>query len=97
MLETAKQLDAEKIMVLGYRDELFLNKEFEAYGDVYVATEDGSAGTKGNVMEPSVRTILRQMRSLPADLPRCSVPSRHMPLKKEFRAGSPWKSVWPVA
>ncbi len=29
MLETAKQLDAEKIMVLGYRDELFLNKEFE--------------------------------------------------------------------
>lgn len=51
MLETAKQLDAEKTMVLGYRDELFLNKEFEAYGDVYVATEDGSAGTKGNVMD----------------------------------------------
>ena len=51
MLETAKQLDAEKIMVLGYRDELFLNKEFEAYGDVYIATEDGSAGTKGNVMD----------------------------------------------
>ena len=51
MLETAKQLDAEKIMVLGYRDELFLNKEFEAYGDVYVATEDGSAGTKGNIMD----------------------------------------------
>ena len=51
MLETAKQLEAEKIMVLGYRDELFLNKEFEAYGDVYVATEDGSAGTKGNVMD----------------------------------------------
>ena len=51
MLETAKQLDAEKTMVLGYRDGLFLNKEFEAYGDVYVATEDGSAGTKGNVMD----------------------------------------------
>ena len=51
MLETAKELDAEKIMVLGYRDELFLNKEFEAYGDVYVATEDGSAGTKGNVLD----------------------------------------------
>ena len=56
MLETAKQLDAEKIMVLGYRDELFLNKEFEAYGDVYVATEDGSAGTKGNVMD-AIREI----------------------------------------
>ena len=51
MLETAKQLDAEKTMILGYRDELFLNEEFKAYGDVYVATEDGSAGTKGNVMD----------------------------------------------
>ena len=38
-------------VVLGYRDELFLNEEFEAYGDVYIATEDGSAGTKGNVMD----------------------------------------------
>ena len=51
MLETAKQLDAETIMVLGYRDELFLNKEFEKNGEVYIATEDGSAGTKGNVMD----------------------------------------------
>ncbi|MCI6888210.1 MAG: dihydroorotate dehydrogenase electron transfer subunit [Lachnospiraceae bacterium] len=51
MLELAKQLDCEKQMVLGYRDELFLKEEFEPYGSVYVATEDGSAGTKGNVMD----------------------------------------------
>ena len=51
MLETARQLDAEKTIILGYRDELFLKDEFEAYGRVYVATEDGSAGTKGNVMD----------------------------------------------
>ena len=51
MLETAKQLNAEKQMILGYRDELFLNEEFEKYGKVYLATEDGSAGTKGNVMD----------------------------------------------
>lgn len=51
MLQTAKELDADKTMILGYRDELFLNEEFEAYGKVYVATEDGSAGTKGNVMD----------------------------------------------
>ena len=44
MLETAKQLKAEKTAVLGYRDELFLNDEFTRYADVYVATEDGSAG-----------------------------------------------------
>lgn len=51
MLELAKKLDCEKQMVLGYRDVLFLDKEFEAYGSVYVATEDGSAGTKGNVID----------------------------------------------
>lgn len=51
MLELAKQLDCEKSIVLGYRDELFLNEEFEKYGKVYLATEDGSVGTKGNVLD----------------------------------------------
>ena len=51
MLELAKNLNCEKQMVLGYRDVLFLNDEFEQYGRVYVATEDGSAGTKGNVID----------------------------------------------
>lgn len=51
MLELAKELDCEKQMILGYRDMLFLNQEFEPYGTVCVATEDGSAGTKGNVID----------------------------------------------
>lgn len=51
MLELAKELDCEKQMVLGYRDELFLDEEFKPYGTVTVATEDGSAGTKGNVLD----------------------------------------------
>lgn len=51
MLELARQLDCEKQAVLGYRDVLFLNDEFENFSDVYVATEDGSAGTKGNVLD----------------------------------------------
>ena len=51
MLELAKSLDCEKQMVLGYRDVLFLNEEFKPYGSVYVATEDGSVGTKGNVID----------------------------------------------
>ena len=39
------------VVVLGYRDnQLFLKEEFEPYAGVYVATEDGSAGTKGNVL-----------------------------------------------
>lgn len=51
MLELAKELDCEKQIVLGYRDELFLLDEFEKQGSVFVATEDGSAGTKGNVLD----------------------------------------------
>lgn len=51
MLELAKQLNCEKEIVLGYRDELFLNEEFEEYGNVTIATEDGSCGTKGNVLD----------------------------------------------
>lgn len=38
-------------MVLGYRDQVFLKEELEAFGPVLVATEDGSAGTQGNVMD----------------------------------------------
>jgi dihydroorotate dehydrogenase electron transfer subunit len=51
MLQLAKELTCEKKIVLGFRDELFLNKEFEQYGSVYISTEDGSAGTKGNVID----------------------------------------------
>lgn len=51
MLELSKRLNCEKSIVLGYRDELFLNEEFEKYGNVYIATEDGSAGVKGNVLD----------------------------------------------
>ena len=52
MLELAKNLSCEKQMVLGYRnEELFLADEFKKYGEVFVATEDGSVGTKGNVLD----------------------------------------------
>lgn len=51
MLELAKQLSCEKTVVLGYRDELFLKEEFDACADVVVATEDGSCGTKGTVID----------------------------------------------
>ncbi len=37
--------------VLGFRDELFLVDDLKPYGDVVIATEDGSCGTKGNVLD----------------------------------------------
>lgn len=51
MLFLAKNLKGEKKIVLGFRDELFLVDELKAYGNVTVATEDGSAGVKGTVMD----------------------------------------------
>ncbi len=55
MVEVAKALKnmgvSEVISVIGYRDgKLFLKEELDKYSTVYVATEDGSAGVKGNVM-----------------------------------------------
>lgn len=53
ILELAKQMECEKKqIVVGYRDaQTFLKEEFEQNGEVYISTEDGSVGTKGNVMD----------------------------------------------
>ena len=51
ILQLAREMKADKQMVLGFRDSLFLMDEFQAEGQVYVATEDGSVGTKGNVLD----------------------------------------------
>lgn len=53
ILELAKEMKCEKKqIVVGYRDaETFLREEFEQNGEVYISTEDGSVGTKGNVMD----------------------------------------------
>lgn len=64
MLALAKAINCEKtkhlmggtiekpIIVLGYRDSYtFLMEEFKACGRVLVSTEDGSIGTKGNVID----------------------------------------------
>ena len=42
----------KKQILAGYRDaQTFLKEEFEANGELYISTEDGSVGTKGNVMD----------------------------------------------
>ncbi len=52
MLQTAKELQGEVHAFLGYRnDQLFLAEEFKQYAALHVATEDGSVGTKGNVLD----------------------------------------------
>ncbi len=52
MVELAGRLPGEKLIVCGYRNsELFLKEELEENGTLYLATEDGSAGTRGNVLD----------------------------------------------
>ena len=82
ILETAKQLNAQKTAVLGYRDELFLNEEFAKYADVYVATEDGSSGTKGNVLNAI------QEKALEADVIFACGPTPMLRALKEYAAAN---------
>ncbi len=53
ILELAKQMECkEKQIIVGYRNgQTFLREEFEQNGTLYISTEDGSVGTKGNVMD----------------------------------------------
>ena len=52
MVELAKRLSAEKQIILGYRDRhCFLREDLEQHGQVFIATEDGSVGTKGTVLD----------------------------------------------
>ncbi len=52
MLELAKQLKGKVTIVVGYRDaDMFLDEELKKYGRLVIATDDGSVGTKGNVID----------------------------------------------
>lgn len=52
LVELAKQLKGNIEVYLGFRSKPILIKEFEKYAKkVYIATEDGSVGIKGNVMD----------------------------------------------
>lgn len=79
MLELAKNLNCEKQIILGYRDsQMFLRDEFEAYGEVFAATEDGSAGDKGNVLD-----VIRG-RGLTADVMYACGPAPMLKALKEY-------------
>lgn len=60
MVQLAKELQCEKTMVMGYRDaHTFLEEELRAQGPLYIATDDGSLGTKGTVVDAIVENKLQ--------------------------------------
>lgn len=70
MLELARELkgqDSIPTIIAGYRDQnLFLHDDLQKYGKVLVATEDGSVGVKGNVLD-----ALQQEKLCPEVLMAC--------------------------
>jgi len=80
MLELAKELDCEKNIILGYKDELFLQDELAEHGNIYIATEDGSCGTKGNVLD-----AIRE-NALEADIIYACGPTPMLRAIKEYAA-----------
>lgn len=82
MLELAKELDAEKHILLGYRNQdLFLQDDLGEHGQVYLATEDGSVGVQGNVMD-----IIR-VNELHADMIMACGPMPMLRAIKQYAAG----------
>jgi len=59
LLELAKRIKGKKTIYLGFRSEAYLVEEFKAYGEVYVATDDGSYGHHGNVVELMEKNIAK--------------------------------------
>ena len=83
MLELARELPAstEKQIIVGYRDDqLFLKEDLEKNGTVYIATEDGSVGTKGNVLD-----AIRE-QNLTADVIYACGPTPMLRAIKEYAA-----------
>ncbi len=51
LVQLAAELEGEALTVAGYREEQFLVEELSRHGSFYCATESGSAGIKGNVLD----------------------------------------------
>ena len=78
MLELAIRLQGRARIVAGYRNaELFLKEDLEKAGKLYIATEDGSVGVKGNVLD------LMKKEKLPCDIIMACGP---MPMLKAIAA-----------
>ena len=81
MLELAKALPCEKTAVLGYRDsQTFLAEEIGKYAGLAVATEDGSVGTKGTVLDAI------KAQGLKADIIYACGPTPMLRALKEYAA-----------
>lgn len=77
MLYTGKSLknenpDIEITAYLGYRSDTFLTRDFENAGmKIEIATDDGSSGFKGNVLEKLKQNVEQNKENLPDIILAC--------------------------
>lgn len=87
LLQTAKELTGNIKIIAGYRDDnLFLLEDLKQYGEVLVATEDGSVGVKGNVMD-----VIKEYKLLPEIIFACG-PMPMLRAIKQYAAGQQIKA-----
>lgn len=86
LLELLKELPGKKEAVLGYRsaDAMFLKDEFEAAAPLCVATEDGSFGIRGTVVD-----ALNARKELPETILACGP----MPMLRALKSWALEKGV----
>lgn len=81
MLELARELKEQgdrPVIVVGYRDkDLFLCEELQGYGRVLIATQDGSVGVNGNVLD-----VMREENLSPEVMMACGP----MPMLRAVKA-----------
>ena len=80
LAESLQKTGSDVLAVLGYRNELFLQEEFSKCSTIFNATEDGSAGTKGTVIDAM------NANGLDADLILACGPKPMLRAIKEFAA-----------
>ncbi len=86
MLQLAKEIKASGVAefqtIMGYRNaQTFLLDEFKEHGDAFAATEDGSVGTKGNVID-AIKSL-----GLKADVIYACGPTPMLHALKEYAEG----------
>ncbi len=88
MLQLAKELwqqGIRPVVIAGYRDRnLFLQEDFEKCSEFYVATEDGSVGTRGNVL-----TAMKENSIFPSVLMACGP----MPMLRAVKAAASERKI----
>ncbi|MCD7863292.1 MAG: dihydroorotate dehydrogenase electron transfer subunit [Lachnospiraceae bacterium] len=89
LLETAKALACGNLSqvhtFLGYRNaDAFLEEDFARYSTLHIATEDGSMGTKGNVLD-----ALRESGLYPDVIMACGP----MPMLRAVKQYAEWEGI----